>query len=168
MAWTAPEIEREDEPVFGDEWTMTIGRLERNRRTFLYKCGGLTGEQLARQSVPPSNLSLLGLVRHLTDVERTWFRRRFRGDDAPRLNQVDQEFDEVDPARAELEYGVLLTETDLARNAVAGASLDDTFTHELYGELSLRWLFGHVIEEYARHNGHADLLRERIDGVTGA
>ncbi len=167
MVWTAPRIERDDEPLVGDEWTVTLGRLERNRLTFLHKCAGLTGEQLAQQAVPPSNLSLLGLIRHLTETERGWFRRRFHGEDAPRIIPAGPDFDDVDPARAEQEYAQLLAETELCRQAVVGASMDDTLVHERWGEMSLRFLYGHLIEEYARHNGHADLLRERIDGVTG-
>src|SRR6201999_2382203 len=110
MVWTAPEIERVDVVLAGDEWTVTLSRLERNRRTFLHKCAGLTGEQLALRAVPPSTLSLLGLIRHLTETERAWFRRRFHGEDAPRTVQAGPDFDEVDPARAEQEYDLLLIE----------------------------------------------------------
>jgi uncharacterized damage-inducible protein DinB len=167
MVWTAPRVERDELPSAADEWTMLLGRLDRNRQTFLIKCAGLTGEQLARQEVPPSNLSLLGLIRHLTETERAWFRRLLRHEDAPRTIQAGPDFDDVDPARAEQEYGKLVAEIELCRQAVAGASLDAMVEHDDWGRVSLRFVFGHMIEEYARHNGHADLLRERIDGATG-
>ncbi len=170
MAWTAPVITRIDEPFIGEERAMLDGFLDWHRATLLHKCGGLTGEQLARRSVPPSRLSLLGLVRHLAAVERTWFRRRFRGMQLDalywRLDQPDAAFEEVDPDRAETDFGILIREQELCRQAVAGASLDATFLSERWGEMSLRWLYLHLIREYALHTGHADLLRERIDGMT--
>ena len=80
MPWIAPEIARVDAPLIGDDRALLAGRLERNRSCLMYKCGGLTGEQLAERSVPPSTMSLLGVVRHMTEVERHWFRRGFRGE----------------------------------------------------------------------------------------
>jgi uncharacterized damage-inducible protein DinB len=144
--------------------------LDWQRATLLHKCAGLTGEQLARQTIPPSGLSLLGLVRHLTKVERVWFRRRFAGElvDLPFGDDPAVEFEGADPARAAADYARLTEEFKHADAAVANASLDDTFTHERTGEvMSLRMIYLHLIEEYARHLGHADLLREQIDGVTG-
>jgi Protein of unknown function (DUF664) len=171
VVWTAPRIDRVDEPFTGDERSMVAGRLERCRHSLLYKCAGLTGEQLTQRAVPPSTLSLLGLVRHMTDVERTWFRRRFAGIAVEpayrREDRPDAAFDEVDPALAEADFGRLTREWDLCRQAVAGATLDDTFVSDRWGVMSLLWVYGHMIEEYARHTGHADLLRERIDGTTG-
>ncbi len=138
----------------------------------LFKCAGLTGAQLAEQAVPPSNLSLLGLVRHVTDVERSWFRRRLGGETVDRIywrpDRPDAAFEEVDPAHAERDLARLTAEMDSARQVAAGRALDTTFVHERLGEMSLRWAYCHMIEEYARHNGHADLIRERIDGQTGA
>ena len=170
MTWTAPSVVRVDEPFVADERTMLQGYLEWQRATLLHKCAGLSGDQLARQAVPPSTLSLLGLIRHLIDVERTWFRRRFGGEDVASA-YVDTgrngSFSDVDPQKAEIEYAALVHEWQLCRRAVAGAPLDETFSHPTYGPMQLRWIFQHMIEEYARHNGHADLLRERIDGVTG-
>ncbi|HEY3753349.1 MAG TPA: DinB family protein [Pseudonocardiaceae bacterium] len=170
--WKAPDISLVDEPQLGDEWTMLVGRLERNRTNLLHRCGGLTGEQLALRSVPPATLSLLGLVRHVADAERAWFRTRFAGEPVTwiykREDAPDASFDEADPARAEQDYATLVSEQEACRKAVAGASLDDTYDSERWGLMSLRWMFGHMIEEYARHCGHADLLRERIDGVTGS
>jgi uncharacterized damage-inducible protein DinB len=135
----------------------------------LWKCAGLTGEQLGLAPVPPSNLSLLGIVRHMADMERAWFRIRFRGEPLARLyDYEDAAFTRVDASRAEADFAVFAEECDLARQAVAGASLDEEFTGGRGRKLSLRWLYAHMIEEYARHNGHADLLRQRIDGATGS
>ena len=121
--------------------------------------------------MPPSTLSLLGLVRHMTYVERAWFRQRFLGEEVEPLYSTPEDPDadllDTDPARAEAEFAALADEWALVRAGVAGRSLDDTFTTEQHGERSLRWIYLHMIEEYARHNGHADLLRERVDGMTG-
>lgn len=150
---------------------MLTGFLNWFRSTLLQKCAGLTGEQLAERTVPPSNLALLGLVRHMAKVERTWFRQRFAGQELESLYDPakgkDADFEDLDPARAAEDYARLVEECRLADEIVAGASLDDTFTHddEVY---SLRFVHVHMISEYARHIGHADLVRERLDGVTGA
>ncbi len=140
--------------------------LNRQRATLLYKCQGLTGEQLAERAVPPSDLSLLGLIRHMTRVERSWFRQQFA--DEPVEDAYDRvaAFAAADPARAAADYARLTQEWKLADAAAANAPLDVTFTY--HGEtMLLRTLYLHMIEEYARHLGHADLLRERIDGATG-
>jgi len=141
--------------------------LDWHRATLLWKCSGLTGEQLAESSVPTSGLSLLGLIRHLTKVERAWFRMRFAGEqvESPFPN-TEAEFADLDPARAAADYARLTEEFKLADAAVANDSLDDTFTFR-GEEMSLRLIYLHMIEEYARHNGHADLVREAIDGATG-
>ncbi|GAB4054034.1 DinB family protein [Catellatospora paridis] len=173
MTWTAPQITRTDEPYVADERALLEGYLDRHRATLLHKCAGLTGRQLAQVSVPPSTLTLLGLVRHLADVERTWFRRRVRGEAVPSLyshpdGRPGAAFDLADPAGAEADLAALAAEQQACRDAVAGASLDDTFVHERLAQtMSLRWVYLHMIEEYARHNGHADLIREAVDGVTG-
>jgi hypothetical protein len=171
MTWIAPQSTRVDEPFVAGERATLDGFLDWQRATLLHKCSGLTGEQLALCSVPPSTLSLLGLVRHLASVERHWFRHRFRGEQVERLFSRDgvpgAAFADVDPTRAEADVGCLVAEWVLCRQAVVGASLDETFHTEQWGEMSLRWLYQHMIEEYARHNGHADLLRERIDGQVG-
>jgi hypothetical protein len=142
--------------------------LDWHRATLLWKCAGLTGEQLAERTVPPSRLSLLGLVRHMTEVERTWFRQRFAGElaDHPFGGDMTADFERVDPSRAAADYARLTEEFKLCDAAVAHASLDDTFTHN-QEQMSLRLIYLHMIEEYARHLGHADLLREQIDGATG-
>jgi uncharacterized damage-inducible protein DinB len=168
VSWIAPDVARVDEPFTGPERGILEGFLDWYRGTLLWKCAGLTGEQLAVASVPPSNLSLLGIVRHMADMERAWFRIRFRGEPLPRLyDYEDAAFEHADPARAQADFAAFAEECDLARQAVAGASLEEEFTGGRGRTLSLRWVYAHMIEEYARHNGHADLLRQRIDGATG-
>jgi uncharacterized damage-inducible protein DinB len=148
---------------------MLDGFLAWHRGLLRHKCAGLSGEQLARCSVPPSNLSLLGLVRHMAKVERRWFRERIAGQELgpmydPALGP-DADFEDLDPARAQDDYERLTEECLLADQALAGASYDDTVTAR-QGVMSVRAVVIHMIEEYAQHNGHADLIRERIDGVT--
>jgi uncharacterized damage-inducible protein DinB len=152
---------------------MLRGLLDWHRSTLLFKCAGLSGEQLAQAPIAQSNLSLLGLIRHLAKVERIWFRRRFRGEQIDNLystpDRPDADFEDVDPTQAEVDYARLLAEQDMARQAVSGASLDAVCIHVDDGdEISLRLVFNHMIAEYARHNGHADLVRQCLDGVTGA
>jgi uncharacterized damage-inducible protein DinB len=173
MTWTAPEITRTDPPYLGDERTMLDGWLDHHRDTLLFKCAGLTADQLKRRSVEPSALSLLGLIRHMAEVERWWFRRNFAGEPLGDLYcsdaSPDGDFDDLDTADAEADLATFAAEVDRARTAAADRSLDDIFLHpRRKAEMSLRWVYVHMIEEYARHNGHADLIRERIDGVTGA
>ncbi|MFI8369579.1 DinB family protein [Streptomyces sp. NPDC085466] len=149
--------------------------LEFHRATLAMKCAGLTDEQLRTVSVPPSDLSLLGLVRHMAEVERGWFRKVLGGEAAPWL-YADQEDADRDIRAAggdtyEAAYAVWQAEIAEARALAAGRDLDDlgAAAHHRSGELyNLRWIYLHMIEEYARHNGHADLIRERIDGATGA
>ena len=156
-----------------DERTALDTWLDYHRETLLFKCQGLTGEQLVQRAVAPSSLTLLGLVRHMAEVERAWFRRRFgRQPDLPHLyitdDMPDGEFDLVDAAQAEADLITFTQECEASRRTAAGRSLDDTFKHPRGDELiDLRWVYIHMIEEYARHNGHADILREQIDGVTG-
>ena len=168
VTWTAPEVTRIGEPFTGPERGILDGFLDWHRSTLLWKCAGLTGEQLALASVPPSNLSLLGIVRHMADVERAWFRIRFCGEPLPRLyDYEDAAFEHADAARVEADFAAFTEECDLARKAAAQASLEDEFS--IRGRTrSLRWVYAHMIEEYARHNGHADLLRQRIDGAKGS
>jgi uncharacterized damage-inducible protein DinB len=152
---------------------MLEGWLEHHRDTLLHKCAGLTAEQLKEVSVPPSNLTLLGLVRHMAEVERGWFRRFVAGEDVTDIycspDNRDGDFDDVAGADPEVDFATFRAEVDAARRTVAGRSLDDTFTTPRRATArSVRWVYVHMIEEYARHNGHADLLRERIDGTTEA
>lgn len=168
MTWTAPEVAIFSGSTAADERTMLAGYLAWHRSVLLHKCAGLSGDELARRTVPPSSLSLLGLLRHMAKVERTWSRERFAGEAVERLHPgTDVDFDEVDPGNAAAEYELLVQEQQLADKVLDGASLDDTFVHN-DRVFSVRFLHLHLIQEYARHNGHADLLRERTDGVVGA
>jgi uncharacterized damage-inducible protein DinB len=175
MTWTAPDVNRINEPYVGDERTMLDGWLDYHRQTLLLKCAGLTAEQLKTPSVEPSNLTLLGLVRHMIEVERWWFRIRSAGEKLDDIYNTDEspdgDLDDVADADAEANFATFAAEVEAAREAVAGRSLDDTFQRLRRDggsdTMNLRWVYVHMIEEYARHNGHADLIRERIDGVTG-
>lgn len=171
MTWIAPRTERRRTPSAAGERAMLQGWLDFHRDTLLTKCAGLTGEQLARPGTPPSPLTLLGLVRHLAYVERVWFRQRFAGEAIDALHCTpdapDADFDGLDPARAEADHAALTAEIAACDAVVADRGLDETFT--VNGRtLNLRWIYVHMIEEYARHNGHADLLREALDGETGS
>jgi hypothetical protein len=173
MTWIAPNVTRQEPPEVATERPALQGWLDYHRATLLWKCSGLDGTQLTARPVQSSTLSLLGLVRHMAEVERAWFRIRFAGqadlgllycsDDFP-----DGDFDLADGAAAERDFAAFTAECSAADAAAAGRSLDETFRHPRDGTvMDLRWIYLHMIEEYARHNGHADLLRELIDGVTG-
>ncbi|MGH3309125.1 MAG: DinB family protein [Streptomyces sp.] len=172
MTWTTPEIERPERVYVADERTALEAALDFQRATFLFKCGGLTGEQLTLRPVGRSTLSLLGLARHLAGVERWWFRNHLGGDtDLPWIfftkENLEGDFNDGTPESAPGDFESYHQEVAAARAVIAGCSLDDTFRRPS-GELAdLRWLFLNLTEEYARHNGHADLVREHIDGRTG-
>jgi hypothetical protein len=171
-SWTAPAVTRIDEPSTGPERPMLEGWLDWQRQTLLIKAAGLTAEQLKLASAPPSNLTLLGLIRHMTEVERSWFRMRAAGDTDLEFryssdDNPDGEFDDVAAADAEADYAAFVAELDAVRKVAADLPLEHEFITRRGRVTSLRWVYLHMIEEYARHNGHADLLRERIDGVTG-
>jgi uncharacterized damage-inducible protein DinB len=170
--WTAPPVERSDPDYVVAERGALEQWLDYHRDTLLAKCAGLTAEQLKLRAVPPSCLSLLGLVRHLTDVERGWFRQGAASQDVPDLywTEADEgaDFNEIEAADAEADLETYQREIIAARKAVADKGLDDVVSFSWGGaDRDIRWIYLHVIEEYARHNGHADLIRERIDGVTG-
>jgi hypothetical protein len=163
-------VDRPVVPTRGDERALLDAWLDYHRATLLMKCAGLSDEQLRTRSAPPSTLSLLGLVRHMADVERGWFTRGvgrrtagpiYYSDDNP-----DGDFDDADTADVAADFAQFRTEVARAREICAKADLEDTFVgkNKTY---NVRWVYLHMIEEYARHNGHADLLRERIDGATG-
>ncbi len=174
MTWIAPDVERsEDYPERRNdpEQEMLRDWLVWHRATLLRKCAGLDAAQLATRSVPPSNLSLLGLVRHMSDTERGWVRQFYRGEQVPdlyyRSDTPDADFEEVDPAHAEEDLERYRAECQAVDAALEGAKLDETFA--LFEKtISVRWMWQHLVEEYARHNGHADLIREAIDGSAGA
>lgn len=170
--WTAPAVHRVTEPRSGDERAMLDGLLDWHRQTLLVKCTGLTAEQLKTPSVGPSDLTLLGLVRHLTDMERSWFRSAAARQAVDDLysscdDNPDGDFFDVDTADAEANYAAYLAEVEQVRHAVAGLSLDLEYRRSKLPPISLRWIYLHMIQEYARHNGHADSLRQRIDGGWG-
>ncbi|HWD01017.1 MAG TPA: DinB family protein [Amycolatopsis sp.] len=163
--------ERTPMPRLAGERESLIAMLEWHRQTFALKCADLGQEALSRKAVPTSGLSLHGMLRHLTDGERWWFRLQFAGEHVPLLYYSDDDpnhdFDGLDGDIAEA-HDRWRAECDHSRAIVAAASLDDRGTALTTGEpFTLRWLLLHTIAEYARHNGHTDLLREAIDGTTG-
>ncbi len=169
-SWTAPTVDPVDGPLTGPDRPILETFLQWQRVTLLNICAGLTAEQLAAQPVPASNLSLLGLVRHMAKVERTWFRIRAGATGVDPLYDLslgkDHDFEHLVPDEAPAAVEQLQEEWRLGDEAVAGMPFDDTFTN--HGEeMSLRMMYVHMIGEYARHNGHADILRQAIDGVTG-
>jgi hypothetical protein len=159
-------------PLVGDERETLTASLDWQRKTFELKCSGVPPERLSEKGIPPSGLSLHGLIRHLAAVERWWFRQQFAGEDLPMLyysdDDPDQDFDSLDGDPAEA-LATWHAECQRAREIIAGApSLDATGVRKSTGEpISLRRILVDMVAEYARHNGHADLLRERIDGATG-
>jgi uncharacterized damage-inducible protein DinB len=165
---------RIDPEPSADERVTLTGFLDWYRATILQKIDGVTDDQ-ARTRYVPSDTSLLGLVRHLTEVERSWFRRRLRGEDAPPLYYSDADRDGdfhpgLDWTVAEA-VAAYERECDVSRVIVADtASLDELTVvpvSDYDAPVSLRWILVHMIEETARHAGHADILRELIDGATG-
>ncbi|MFJ8582962.1 DinB family protein [Micromonospora sp. NPDC093277] len=169
----AADDRRFSTPATGDERPMLLDLLRAQRATLTLKCADVQTE-LARRSVPPSTLSLLGLVRHLADVERRWFRQVLAGQDAPPRfsseTDPDGDFDGAvsDSAAVGAAWQAWHAEVAFADQLVSEAQdLDIEGRDTWRGVVSLRWVLIHMIEEYARHNGHADLLRERIDGAIG-
>jgi uncharacterized damage-inducible protein DinB len=165
-------VERIDPPLEAGEREMLNAWLDWQRATLAWKCEGLDDDQLRERSAPPSTLSLLGLVRHMAEVERGWFRRTLSGEDVPYIYRTTRDRDaafNVETSDVAEAFATWRAECELARKAEAAApSLEVTGRQLDFGRrLSLRWILVHMIEEYARHNGHADLLRERIDGSTG-
>ncbi len=172
--FTAPAPDRRfTGPATGDERPLLAGFLADQRATLELKCAGL-GTELSRRTVEPSTLSLLGLVRHLADVERRWFRRVLAGEAADPLfsspDDPDGAFEgaTADPDALAAAWSAWHAETAFADHFTARAAHLDVEGHDAWrGTVSLRWVLVHMIEEYARHNGHADLLRERLDGAIG-
>ncbi len=174
MTFIVPKPEPVDGPLTGADRAMLTAYLDWQRVTLLNICAGLDGEQLAARPIASSNLSLLGLIRHLAKVERTWFRQRagaqivgaqIVGDMYDPARGRDADFDDLDPAEAEAAVARLRAEWAAADAAVTSMGFDDEV--DVHGDVfSLRMIYVHMIGEYARHNGHADLLRESLDGVT--
>jgi uncharacterized damage-inducible protein DinB len=164
---------REGGPRLGGERATLTEFLRCQRLTLELKCTGLDAEQLACRSVEPSTLSLLGLLRHMAEVERRWFRIRFAGRDEGNLYQTpddpDADFNGAVPNESVVAeaWTAWRTEVAFTTEFIADHDFDFVGTDSQGEPVSLRELLVHMIEEYARHNGHADLLRERIDGRVG-
>jgi len=162
--------ERTDVPRTGGERETLRAYLDFHRETLALKCAGLSDDDLRRRTTP-SALTLLGLVRHMAEVERAWFRRTLDGQDIPLVWSPDRNFQvayDVADAAPEEAFAAWQAEILIARDIEAAApSLDVTGVDRSGDEYSLRRILNHLIQEYARHNGHADLIREGIDGTTG-
>jgi uncharacterized damage-inducible protein DinB len=176
--WVSPEEDPRDQSAPEGEGATLVTYLRNQRLTLELKCAGLDAAQMACRSVPPSDLSLLGLVRHLASVEQFWFRRVLAGKEGPRLYRTEsgghEDFDDAvaDPDCVAEAWAVWRAEVAFAEQFVEAATdLGATGTFDAApgqdGTISLREVMVHMIEEYARHLGHADLLRERIDGRVG-
>jgi uncharacterized damage-inducible protein DinB len=164
---------REGGTSLGDGRATLLELLRCQRLTLQVKCEGLDAAQLACRAVEPSTMSLLGLVRHMAQVERGWFRQRFAGQDVPRRYQSEAEPDgDFDGAEADQEvveeaWSAWREETAFAEQFARNTDLGFIGRDSADNPISLRELLVHMIEEYARHNGHADLPRERIDERIG-
>jgi hypothetical protein len=183
FGWWDMFVSPEDDPRavngrFQGERATLVGYLRDQRLTLELKCAGLDAAGMARRSVPPSDLSLLGLVRHLAQTEQSWFRRTLAGQDVPRLYRTDDDPGRAftgaaaDPALVTQAWANWRAEVEFAEQFVAAApDLEVSGVHDngvdAASTITLREVMVHMIEEYARHNGHADLLRERIDGRVG-
>src|SRR5438309_2003289 len=165
-------VERIDPGFTVAERPMLEQWLEFHRATLLLKCEGLAPEQLAARSAPPSTLSLLGLVRHMAEVERNWFHRVLEGDDAPPRYYSDDDpdgdilFGDVAGVDVDACFAAFAEECQSSRAIAARHGLDDTGMRR-GGAVSLRWIYVHMIVEYASPNGQAVILSEAIVGVTG-
>jgi uncharacterized damage-inducible protein DinB len=165
--------ERIGPPLTGDERETLRAFLDYHRATLAMKCDDLSDEDLRRQSMPPSTLSLLGLVRHMAEVERNWFRRVINAEDIPfvwsEVGDFQAAYDASGATRSEA-FDAWQNEIKHSRRIEEAAeSLDITsYFAKWEGDVSLRMVMLHLIHEYARHNGHADFLREGIDGTVGA
>ncbi|MFJ3846400.1 DinB family protein [Streptomyces albidoflavus] len=161
-------VSRAKRPTRADDRTTAAAFLSWHRETLALKCAGLDAAELARRAVGSSALTLLGLVRHAAESERFWFRRVMGGEDAGTL--YDDAFDiaGADQAMVRRAWEAWQTEIAYAERLVGSADDLDVLGEEPgEGPVSLRWVLAHMLEEYARHNGHADLLREQIDGTVG-
>jgi hypothetical protein len=158
-------------PAIADERTTLTGFLDFQRATLERKCDGLTGGQLREQPFAPSQLSLLGIVRHMAEVERNWFRTVLEGREMETIFWPPLDWQrtwrDLDNASVEESFAVWRAECARSRQLVAAAPSLEVTGWRRGEQIGLRWVLTHMIEEYARHNGHADLIRERLDGATG-
>ncbi|WP_037078805.1 DinB family protein [Pseudonocardia spinosispora] len=160
-------------PLDADERTCLASWLDFYRATLVGKCDGLADDQLRAESATPSSMTLLGLLQHMAEVERNWFRRVLAQEDAPPIytpgpkrSPHDGGFDLDEGSSYDRALRVWGEEVDVARRNCADRAIDASVAF-MGGQVTLRWIYTHMIGEYARHCGHADLLRERIDGSTG-
>ncbi|UQX05309.1 DinB family protein [Streptomyces sp. RerS4] len=164
-------IRRTAPVLVGDERAVLTSLLDRQRDTLRMKCAGLTAEELRRAATPPSGLTLLGLVRHLAEVERGWFRNVLGGEDVrghfPKNEAGEWTEFHVEDADPDEAFALWADSCARSRAIVEAAESLDVQGSSGDERYSLRYVLAHMIEEYARHNGHADLLREAIDGATG-
>ncbi|MGH3439513.1 MAG: DinB family protein [Sciscionella sp.] len=168
---SAPE--RVMPPMEADERTSLESWLDFYRTTLLQKCDSLEEDHFRDASVAPSPITLLGLVQHMAEVERNWLRRVLAQEDIPPIFTPDAEpgtndggFDLAEGATYATALRIWQAEIDRGRENCVAHGLDDTSPF-MGGQVNLRWIYTHMISEYARHCGHADLIRERIDGRTG-
>ncbi|MYX18343.1 DUF664 domain-containing protein [Streptomyces sp. SID8374] len=167
------EDHRTGPPSFGDERETLRAFLDYHRATLAMKCEGLTDDELRRKSMPPSTLSLLALVRHMAEVERAWFRRTFEDHEAPMVWSEKVDFQAAYDASASNRVEAFTAweaevETSRRIEREAGSLALAGYQPRWGEEVSLRMVMVHVLLEYGRHNGHADLLREGVDGTVGA
>jgi uncharacterized damage-inducible protein DinB len=171
--WLDPDEDPRSEGGFEGERATLVGYLRDQRLTLQLKCAGLDAEAMARRPIPPSTMSLLGLVRHLADVELGWFRRTMAGQDVPRHYRTEEDREAAwngavaDPEVVAEAWRTWQSEVDFAEGFVEQAEDLGVLGENGHDPIALRELLVHMIEEYARHNGHADLLRETIDGRVG-
>jgi hypothetical protein len=164
------DVERRERQFTGAEGEVLWSMLDFHRSTLLWKCEGLDEEQLRRRSVTPSALSLLDLLSHLTGAERYWFQSCLLGRVLEPLysTTADGDVDPLDPTPTDEVVKRFLATCDDSRRITSDRSLDEVVYSEVFQcPVSLRGIAVHMIEEYARHCGHADLLREAIDGAVG-
>jgi hypothetical protein len=164
-------VERPDYIGTGGDREIMWVMLDFFRATLLVKCQGLDEEQLKRRSIPPSTLTLLGLVRHVTENERYWFEECLLGTELPPMYATDDshdgEFEDLDSVPAQEVVNRFRAACDTSRSIVSTHSLEEIAPRSVFGPVSLRFIGMHLIDEYARHCGHADLLRQVIDGSVG-
>jgi hypothetical protein len=163
--------DRPEPPVTGDERSMLAVWLDYQRSTLLWKCDSLDGADLVRAAIPPSPLTLLGLVRHMTYVEWYWFAHVFAGSPTPPpislKGDPDADFNDLRASAAAGDIDRFALQCDESRSILGDAADLERVATSSKRPVSLRWIMIHMIEEYARHNGHADLLRELVDGSVG-
>jgi uncharacterized damage-inducible protein DinB len=165
MSFTSP-IERATlNRLAGERETLT-GQLDYHRATLLHKLEGLDDEQL-RRPMTTSGLSLLGLVKHLAATEHGWFLKIYAGLDEPDLFDSETEFGIEPDDTTDSLINTYARTCERAREAVAAGALDDVVTTPWGAQVNLRAIMAHMVQETARHNGHADIIREAIDGTTG-